>query len=111
MPGSGVVSLCGSTAGAVLERLARAPERGAAFSVQPNPARDHVVLRYDFGGPAPHARAVLRDPGGRILQDIQLRGGRGQQHLTLADLANGSYVIQYFSGEQLVHSERFVVQR
>jgi hypothetical protein len=87
------------------------PERGAAFSVQPNPARDHVVLRYDFGGPAPHARAVLRDPGGRILQHMQLRGERGQEHLTLADLANGSYVIQYFSGEQLVHSERFVVQR
>jgi hypothetical protein len=87
------------------------PERGAAFSVQPNPARDHVVLRYDFGGPAPHARAVLRDPGGRILQHMQLRGERGQEHLTLADLANGSYVIQYFSGEQLVHSERFVIQR
>lgn len=87
------------------------PERGAAFSVQPNPARDHVVLRYDFGGPAPHARAVLRDSGGRILQHMQLRGERGQEHLTLADLANGSYVIQYFSGEQLVHSERFVIQR
>lgn len=81
------------------------------FSLYPNPARDHVLLRYDLGSSGNTAKAMVRDPSGRVVLEVPLSGYSGQQNVSISNLANGPYLIQYFSGSQLVHSERLVIQR
>lgn len=82
-----------------------------AFGVYPNPARDQVLLRYDFGDSATTTSAVLRDAVGRIVATIPLDGTMGQKAFDVAQLTPGTYLIQYFSAVGLAGSVPLVVQQ
>ncbi len=83
----------------------------ATFGVYPNPSRDQVVLRYDFGDTATQLRAELRDAVGRIVASIPLDGARGQMVFDVAHLMPGTYLIQYFSSAGLAGSVPLMVQQ
>lgn len=94
------------------QRIVQQPATASgAFGVQPNPARNAVALRYDFGTLAGTAIAQIRDAAGRIIATIPLDGLQGQQNCDVSGVAPGAYVIQYFSGEQVLGNVPFVIQR
>jgi len=83
----------------------------AAFGAYPNPTRDQVVLRYDFGAQPNRPHAVLRDLVGRVAATIPLDGARGHKPFDTTQLAAGTYLVQYFNGTELVGSVPLVIQR
>lgn len=82
-----------------------------SFGVAPNPARDQVLLRYDFGDNATTTSAVLRDAVGRIVATIPLDGAMGQKAFDVAQLTPGTYLIQYLSATGLVGNVPLVIQQ
>lgn len=70
--------------------LAREPDRVQRFSISPNPASDHIVLRMD--APAMDGvTAVLLDINGRTLRHWDIPSGESQASWKLEGLAAGAY--------------------
>ncbi len=88
-----------------------AAQPSAAFGVYPNPSRDQVVLRYDFGDTATQLRAELRDAVGRIVASIPLDGARGQKVFDTTPFAPGTYLVQYLGANGLAGTVPLVIQR
>ena len=83
----------------------------STFAVYPNPSRDQVVLRYDFGAQATQLRAELRDAVGRIVASIPLDGARGQTVFDTTPFAPGTYLVQYLGANGLAGTVPLVIQR
>ncbi len=88
-----------------------AAQPSATFAVYPNPSRDQVVLRYDFGAQATQLRAELRDAVGRIVASIPLDGARGQKVFDTTPFAPGTYLVQYLGANGLAGTVPLVIQR
>ena len=87
-------------------------ERAAAsFGIYPNPARDQLTLHYEQGAEAQVAVANLRDANGRLVGSIPLNASTGRHTLSVAHLAPGAYTAQYLSGNSVVGTVPFLIQR
>ena len=83
----------------------------ASFGIYPNPARDQLTLHYEQGAEAQVAVANLRDANGRMVGSIPLNANAGQHTLSVAHLAPGAYTVQYLSGNRVVGTVPFLIQR
>jgi uncharacterized delta-60 repeat protein len=81
------------------------------FSAYPNPARASVIFAYDRKDGEQQGRIEVRDLAGRMLTTLMMSGHHGQQVWDTREVAPGTYVVQYFSDTQLLHTEKLIIQQ
>ena len=81
----------------------------AYFTMHPNPANGTVTFSYEPTGIGDH-RITIRDLSGRVIAALPLNSQSSQTWNTTG-LAPGTYLVEYVQGEQVLKTEKLVVQR
>lgn len=84
----------------------------SAYGLQPNPARNWVTFSYDSSNDnADAGRIVVRALDGRMVTTLMMNGAQGQQIWDTRAMAPGTYLVQYLRGEEVVHTEKLIIQQ
>lgn len=87
-------------------------EYTGTYTLQPNPTRNWVAFNYqhkeDVSG---KGYIAVRDLTGRTVSTIQMTGNVGQRVWDTTGIAPGTYSVQFIVEDQVVRSEKLVIQK
>jgi hypothetical protein len=83
------------------------------MKLYPNPARDNIVLEYNNGSAAAHAMLYITDMLGRrhIAHPFMLEPGKGTEPVITSDLPNGIYVVTVVAGDEILTSDKVIINK
>jgi len=79
----------------------------------PNPAKNMVTLEYNNPEKQQNGTVVVTDILGRqvLLHSFELRNGKGDEPISTKEFANGIYIVALYSADQLVFSNKLIIEK
>jgi hypothetical protein len=72
----------------------------------PNPAKDYVIVYFNFNALENNAHLTINDMQGKLLKSITIDSNQNQVVIDLKDISNGIYLISLHSGRILIDSKK-----
>jgi hypothetical protein len=86
-------------------------EAGEQLEVYPNPAADHLIIKWTLEEPAASATAQIAGLDGRVVSQFPLNGSIGQQVINTNGLKPGVYVVSLFVNNKQVADKKVSIYK
>jgi len=87
------------------------PDAHFGLQIQPNPANDHTLIRYNLPAGVMSATLVVRNALGAVVREQGVNGNSGSTVLRTADLAAGLYTCVLHTNAGPLRHKRLIVAR
>ena len=85
---------------------AKTPEK---LSIIPNPSATEALVKLPSSLDSKSVQMLIIDMNGKVLEQHAIASSTGWTKLNAGEYANGNYIVELVSGNQLVVSEKWVV--
>jgi hypothetical protein len=72
----------------------------------PNPAKDYVIVYFNFNALENNAHVTINDMQGKLLKSIKIDSNQNQVVIDLKDISNGLYLVSLHAGRILIDSKK-----